>query len=524
MPKVRPSLTSRRLHRVLTLRCTGAESYKHVATIGTLSDAVLLVIFDFYQKDPSNIWEYYWHRLARVCHRWREIVFASPVRLHIEILCSFSTSVKKGLDIWPAFPIVINYPLCLPRYAEDDVIVALKHLNRVCKVSFTVTGSQLGTIAALMEEPFPVLRYVRISPLSKDEDMPALPAEFLGGSAPRLETFSLDRIPFPALPTLLLSASGLTTLCLKNIPSNGYISPEALVTCLATLSRLKILGFGFQSASSRPDQIHPLPATRANLPVLTSFEFRGASEYLEDLVCRIDCPYLQGIFIFYISHQPVDFQTPQLSDFIDRSLGPKFAKCTYAQVTFRNAQVKFEFLNGANKAGPYWPSTTTISCSYEENDWPDSHISQVVSQFPVTFSDVVHLELVGDPYAEEFQFGDQEAGWFHLLRSFSNVKTLLVYRVLSGQVSLALENFSGEMVNAVLPSLELFCLDSQREHPVEKFVAARHSDRPVTVVNTITEFCEKLASYSNDCPGPFIRGGPLTSTPIIFRSHLPYNL
>ena len=120
VPKVRPSLTSRRLHRVLTLRCTGAESYKHVATIGTLSDAVLLVIFDFYQKDPSNIWEYYWHRLAHVCHRWREIVFASPVRLHIEILCSFSTSVKKILDIWPAFPITINYPLCLPHDAESS--------------------------------------------------------------------------------------------------------------------------------------------------------------------------------------------------------------------------------------------------------------------------------------------------------------------------------------------------------------------------------------------------------------------
>ena len=80
----------------------------------------------------------------------------------------------------------------------------------------------------------------------------------------------------------------------------------------------------------------------------------------------------------------------------------------------------------------------------------------------------------------------------------SPLNTLLVYRVLSWQVSPALEHFSGAMVNAVLPSLELFYLEGKRAHPVEKFVGARRQSQcPVTVVNTIQEFRKRRESYNS---------------------------
>jgi hypothetical protein len=53
-----------------------------------------------------------------------------------------------------------------------------------------------------MQEPFPLLTYLDIS--TKDDNIPVLLAEFLGGSAPRLQEITLYGIPYPTSPTLLV--------------------------------------------------------------------------------------------------------------------------------------------------------------------------------------------------------------------------------------------------------------------------------------------------------------------------------
>ncbi len=53
----------------------------------------------------------------------------------------------------------------------------------------------------------------------------------------------------------------------------------------------------------------------AVLPSLARFAFVGDSEYLEDLVARIDTPRVEDVRIEY-STQAV--QTPQLSQFVGR--------------------------------------------------------------------------------------------------------------------------------------------------------------------------------------------------------------
>ena len=145
-----------------------------------------------------------------------------------------------------------------------------------------------------MKEPFPVL--TRLPIRSDDSKVPVLPKGFLGRSAPHLREIALSGIPYPALPALLLSASHLVTLELHRIPPTGCISPQAMVTCLAALPGLNASDLQFQPAISRPGRTLP-PATRIILPVLTSFEFRGASEYLEDLVAQIDSPQLDRILL-----------------------------------------------------------------------------------------------------------------------------------------------------------------------------------------------------------------------------------
>jgi len=87
-------------------------------------------------------------------------------------------------------------------------------------------------------------------------------------------------------------------------------------------------------------------------------------------------------------------------------------------------------------------------------------------------------------------------GWLHLLRQFSTVKTLLVDPDLAPHVSLALEDITVEMVAEVLPSLDLIHVGSQPAPSIEKFIAVRRlSGRPVTVIDSRTEFKERLKDY-----------------------------
>jgi hypothetical protein len=81
-------------------------------TIDDLPDDVLLEIFDSYldDKDPNDIYSAdQWHTLVHMCQRWRSVVFASPRRLDLRLLCTGHRSVRSMLDIWPTLPIQIEY-------------------------------------------------------------------------------------------------------------------------------------------------------------------------------------------------------------------------------------------------------------------------------------------------------------------------------------------------------------------------------------------------------------------------------
>ena len=312
-----------------------------------LSDNVLLDIFDFCQKNhdpgprfeelPGAVWD--WHILAHVCRRWRQVVFASPLRLNIRILCKHGTLVRKNIGIWPTFPIHIEYlyPKTIEGVDEDSVIAALEHTDRVSAIGLWLTGSQLGKTIAVMQQPFPALTHLSLW-MEMLNDVPVIPCKFLGRSAPRLKTIAFSGIPFPALPALLLSTSDLVTLILYNIPQTGYISPEAMVAALTMLTMLEDLTIGFQSPASCPDQICLPPITRTVLPTLTSFNFYGVREYLEDFVVQINAPRLHMIWTIYFN-QFVDFEIPQLWWFINCSEDLHQPRCFL--VNFRNEFVSF---------------------------------------------------------------------------------------------------------------------------------------------------------------------------------------
>jgi hypothetical protein len=175
----------------------------------------------------------------------------------------------------------------------ENIFSALEHSDRIHEISFQrIPSSLLERYVEMMQVPFPVLTSLEL--MSSDNEWPpvqaAIPDSFLGGLASRLQSLDLNGIPFPALRKLLLTATDLVILSLWRIPHSAYVSPGALVTCLSSLVRLRSLTLGFLSPRSRPDgaarRLPPL--LRAILPALVYLEFKGTSEYLEDLVTRVD--------------------------------------------------------------------------------------------------------------------------------------------------------------------------------------------------------------------------------------------
>ncbi|KAH9029647.1 hypothetical protein EDB85DRAFT_1507531 [Lactarius pseudohatsudake] len=232
------------------------ESHRHAicaTTIDILTDDVLLEVFDLVRSSSAAykdrfypVWE--WYPLVHVCSRWREIIFASPLRLDLQLHCTHGTPVKKGLGCWPpTFPIAIDYGYCtgtsLSPDDEDNMFAALEQHKRVRLLRLSITTAVLEKMVTLIQVSFPELRHLTIS--SRGLDIPILTDGFLGGSAPSLREISLSGIPFPALPTLLSSASGLVELVLVDIPQTADFPPAACVACLADLPRLERLSFFF---------------------------------------------------------------------------------------------------------------------------------------------------------------------------------------------------------------------------------------------------------------------------------------
>ena len=148
------------------------------------------------------------------------------------------------------------------------------------------------------------------------------------------------RIPFPFqyYGNYLCLPSSRQTLS-PRIPHSGYVSPEAMVTYLSAFIRLEDLHIGFKSPRSRPprESRRPCPTrTRSILPALTMLQFAGVSEYLEDLVTRIDTPLL--VFLDIIFFYQLIFNTPQLVQFIGRTPKFKLFKCDEARVFFYDSQ------------------------------------------------------------------------------------------------------------------------------------------------------------------------------------------
>jgi hypothetical protein len=448
-------------------------------TIDILPDDILLCIFHVYTKGPHGRLEE-WHTLVHVCRRWRILVFGSPRHLNVRLHCYITTPVMKKLDIWPAIPIVV-YCWYLGKRKLGNVIAALKHNDRVCKIEFRDKW-RLEEVVSVMQVPFPALADLELVLIDSEmlEEVTVIPDSFLGGSAPSLQRLHLERISFPGLLKLLLSATDLVSLQLRDLPHSSYISPDTMVTCLSTLVRLKLFTLEFESPQSRQGQEsrHLPPPTPTLLPALTLLRFKGSHEYAEDLMAQIYAPLLGRLLITSFNETVPNI--PHVSQFINRM--PKFQDPDDARVTFSEDDVRITIRTNGHER-------LVLGILWDESVGQLSSLARLCRSFLPTLAMVERLYIDDDETLRPSHWpqGIRHSHWLELLHLFTGAKNLYLSKDLTPRISPVLQQLVGERATEVLPALQNLFFNEylQRRYvrdSIEMFVVGRElSGHPITV-------------------------------------------
>jgi F-box-like len=462
-------------------------------TIGYLPDDVLLEIFyQVYQVFITRYWhdfrhvrQWHWHELVHVCQRWRSIIFSSPRYLKLQLVCTPRRPVNKLLDIWPTLPLRVCFEKCTGTGQADNLIAALERHGRIHSIHIgDLQGTLWERISTVMQGTFPELTSLSFQSRPWSRDTVFLPDTFLNGTASCLQCLIFREISFPSLPRLLLTATNLTSLHLEDIPNAGYISPEAMATCLSTLPRLKFLTIKFQIWTPHPNRRNrpPPPRTRFVLPALIRSEFKGIREYLEVLAARIDAPLLGYFEIDFFDdfHQPF-FDMPEIIRFLAH-LEPfrPSKRLTLILSPPRNILILFE-LDRISR----W-CRWCIAC--QSLDWQLIWAAHICSRILSFRSSVESLTILyADPDMvppSGIQPDEIEPTiWLQLFRTFTSLQNLRISTELERSIADALQGFTRQSVVEVFPSIDLISIVEECGGVIyETKLAYNRSSQPVTTL------------------------------------------
>jgi hypothetical protein len=215
----------------------------------------------------------------------------------------------------------------------------------------------------------------------------------------------------------------------------------------------------------------PLPLTRVILPSLTEFRFEGVSEYLEELVSRIDAPLLNRIHITF--HRDIIFDVPQLYDFIVRSetINLKSHEYNSAKVLLGPSAAYID-LRPSPSLG--------MECDtfYQGLSWT----VRLCNRLSPLLCHTTWLKIRGDIFNHEEELLEDTASELcsQLFRPFTAVWNLNVSMDVGPFVARALCGLTGERVTEVLPALKHLDLTGwtsildETQEVLKPFIAARH--------------------------------------------------
>ena len=443
-------------------------------TIDGLPDEVLLAIFDFYMdKDSFKRKEVEaWQSLVHVCRRWRSVVFGSPRRLNLRLVCQPEMPARDTLDVWPPLPLVVWDCVSEEEHVES-IVAVLERTDRVCQINLgLIYGiSPWEVVSAPMQKTLPELTDLVLYSYCPSETV--LPNSFLGGSAPRLRRLRLDGILFPGLPKLLLSAPHLVEIRLYNISYFGHFSHDELITALSTSTNLRLLSLEFLSPRSRIDLASRCPpSTRSLLPHLNTLQYEGVNEFLDYLVARTDAPCLKNLVINF---DEGILDASHFAQFICRT--PAFEALEKAHVPLDGAGVMF-----TSETPGHGELQVKFSCRKLGRQFL-SLKRFCTSSLPL--SALEDLYICEDIYPRPAWAGDTEdILWPELLHPFTSVKNLYLSEDIVPRIPPALQELVAAEVLPMVQNIYLGGLQPRRPIPegIEKFIAARQlSGQPITV-------------------------------------------
>jgi hypothetical protein len=256
---------------------------------------------------------------------------------------------------------------------------------------------------------------------------------------------------------------------------------------LTSLVRFDLEFISPRSCPNRESRPRP-PSTRSVLPVLTSFSFKGVSEYLEDLVTHIDAHQLYLLHIAF--YNDIVFDTPQLIQFISRTPKLKAPENAFIGLSDYAARVRFSSQTSPSRDG----GDLMVEISCKGLNWQLSSLEQICTSCLPLLSMLEDLYLYDSDYEDPQAYWKDDIDnelWVELLRSFSAVKNLYLAEKVASPVALALQELVGgratEMLPTVLPTLKnIFVEGLESSGPVQEgigqFVAVRQvAGHPIAV-------------------------------------------
>ena len=426
-----------------------------------LPEDVIVRVFQCYRLDSVHgvNWnlERWWHKLTHVCRTWQHLILSYPSHLDLHLVCTYGTPIIDMLTLSPPFPLIINYPNQNAGITTEDgegILFALRHRERVGRISLTTSNTNCNRVFAAMDGDFPELRHLRISSSVKNNSLPILPSTF---RAPHLTSLTLIGPAHPTgapLSLTRITAIHLVHLKIQDILPFSNFHPEYLVAQLSSMPLLATVSLGFRLPIPKrviEKQLLNLPTTRITLSHLTKFSFLGNSLYLEALLARISAPLLGRFYITFFNQ--LTFSLPHLSRFISKT--PRL-KLSITRVHFKEDNVSIIVDgNGLHQR----PCLLRINVRCQYHDWQVDTAAQICDAIAPVLSVAQELTLRFRKHG--ISSNDVNlTNWHDLLRPFTRVGVLRVHPMLVGELSRALQLHDGKCPEDVLPQLYELVLSS----------------------------------------------------------------
>ena len=380
----------------------------------------------------------------------------------------------------PPLPLVIDYDdeyWNITEEEEEGIIIALEQRDRVRRIRLQIPVPSIHKLIPAINEEYPMLEHLIVVPSTEDRStVLMLPETF---QAPHLRHLTLRDFVLPRETRLLTTAVDIVKLCLIMDNPSAYFHPTTLLQWISFMPQLETLlvEFSFHIPNhdmERPPTHTPI-MTSVAFPNLRSFLFWGVSAYLEAVVYRISAPRLEKLGIQF--SKQLTFSFPRLLQFINTTMNFRF---DFAKFEFSRDKVHVKVY--PREETVTYPLSIVVGCWHL--DWQVSSVAQIFNSLSPIFSTVEHLSLEHEMHSwssEEHNEVDRTE-WRKLLRSFSNVKTLLVDRGLVKELSRCLRLDNGELPLELLPELQKLTYSGSVDAFTSFINTRQNAGRPVTLV------------------------------------------